>query len=213
MSGKPHRAVTVYRDALPAVAAAGYASEIDWQRSRDESTFSESDLLRETAWVILCSGFRESVVRKKFDYVSLCFCDWSSAEDILENETVCRRAALSSFANRPKIDAIVSTAAIVTISGFPSLRARIRHDPIRTLQRFDFIGGVTALHLAKNLGFFVAKPDRHLVRLSQRLGFASTQDLCECLARETGDPVNVVDVTLWRYCTLAAPGVEDRRSN
>jgi hypothetical protein len=201
---KPHlaRAIAVYRHAVDAAVAAGYESERDWQRSRDAGHFSETDFLRETAWVILCSGFRESVVRRNFDYLSLCFCDWSSADEIIGNEHACRRSALSAFGNQRKIDAIISAAAIVSVTGFPSIEARIQCDPINTLQRFEFIGAVTALHLAKNLGFLVAKPDRHLVRLSERLGFSSTEELCSALALESGDPVNVVDVTLWRYCTL-----------
>lgn len=45
-------------------------------------TFSESDLLGELAWVILCSGFRERVVRRIFGKISLCFFDWASAATI-----------------------------------------------------------------------------------------------------------------------------------
>ena len=62
--------------------------------------------------------------------------------------------------------------------------------------------GVTCWHLAKNLGFQVAKPDRHLIRISKKAGFATPNDLCAAVAEVTGEPINVVDLVLWRYAAL-----------
>jgi hypothetical protein len=44
-----------------------------------------------------------------------------------------------------------------------------------------------------------AKPDRHLVHLALSLGFGSPHDLCSAIAESTGDPVQIVDLILWRY--------------
>jgi|SRR5580658_753581 hypothetical protein len=49
------------------VRCAGFLAEIEWQRARSISEFSETEFLRESAWVVLCSGFRESVVRSIFN--------------------------------------------------------------------------------------------------------------------------------------------------
>jgi hypothetical protein len=202
VTGRSHAAVELYTHALERVVAAGYAAEIEWQRSRDPDALTETDFLREVAWVILCSGFSESTVRRKFPHLSLCFCDWLSASEIASSAQLCRRTALECFANARKVDAIVSAALIVSVSGFESVHARLARDPIRTLQRFDQLGGVTAYHVAKNFGYQVVKPDRHLVRLSDRLGFKDAAGLCDAISSATGASLNTVDIVLWRYCAL-----------
>jgi hypothetical protein len=65
-----------YRNAKSWVEQSAFADELRWQANLDQANFSESDFLREYAWVVLNSGFRESVVRKHFDFISLCYCDW-----------------------------------------------------------------------------------------------------------------------------------------
>jgi len=56
--------------------------------------------------------------------------------------------------------------------------------------------------LAKNLGFRVAKPDRHLRRIAGTLGFPSVDALCDSIAAHVGDSQAVVDLVFWRYATL-----------
>jgi hypothetical protein len=195
----PRPAVVHYRTAKERLLAAGFAAEINWQLEREFSAFTETDLLRETAWVILCSGFRESVVRDCFDLISLCFCDWESSAEICHSAAQCRATAHAAFGNSKKIDAILGTATIVHRAGFLHLKQGILDDPISSLQMFPFIGPVTSFHLAKNLGYAIAKPDRHLVRLASALGYSDVQHLCSSVSQATGDPIQVVDVVLWRY--------------
>jgi hypothetical protein len=70
------------------------------------------------------------------------------------------------------------------------------------LQTFDFIGPVTAFHLAKNIGLDVVKPDRHLLRLAAAAGCNHPSELCGAIAEVTGDKVSVINLILWRYATL-----------
>lgn len=191
--------VVFYRTAKERLISAGFAAEIKWQLEREFGAFTETDLLREAAWVILCSGFREAFVRRCFDHISLCFCDWESAADICNCARRCRATALAAFGNRQKIDAILSTAVLVSRVGFAQLKKSILLDPIRSVQMFPFIGPITAFHLAKNLGYATAKPDRHLVRLASALGYPDVHQLCGSLSEATGDPIQAVDVVLWRY--------------
>jgi len=191
--------VLFYRKAKEQLLSAGFGAEMDWQVGQEFGAFSETDLLREAAWVILCSGFRESVVRRCFDLVSLCFCDWESAEQICNCAAQCRATALTAFGNRKKIDGILGMATTISRAGFVRMKERILRDPICSVQMFPFIGPVTAFHLAKNLGYATAKPDRHLVRLSLALGYTDVHQLCRSLSEATGDPVHLVDVVLWRY--------------
>ena len=90
-------ALRVFAAAATYMANSGRDPEVQWQRQVALEGFSETDLLRECAWVILCSGFRERIVRRVFDYVSLCFCDWESASAILDADPICRTAAISAI--------------------------------------------------------------------------------------------------------------------
>jgi hypothetical protein len=162
--------------------------------------------------VILCTGFREAIVRQVFDHVSLSFCDWESSEAIIASIPVCRSAAMASFRNGRKLDAIVMIARQIDQVGFESLKSRILKDPVLELSALPHIGPVTAWHLAKNLGFDAAKPDRHLVRLCNRLGFADVHELCGAIAAVTGQTVGVVDIVLWRYLADVRPLGAPRKS-
>lgn len=194
-------ALDFYRDAREYVTNEGFAGEINWQGAIRFQAFTESDLLREAAWVILCTGYKESILRRKFDYLSLCFCDWESGSTILNHEHQCRSTALAGFNNSRKIDAILSIARCVSIKSFAVIKSEILSDPIERLRGFSYIGPVTAWHLAKNLGYDEAKPDRHLCRISEAFGYNHPQQLCAAISRETGDSKNVVDLVLWRYAS------------
>jgi len=187
-----------YRAAKERLIRSQFQLELASYRECELREFGESDLLREAAWVILCSGFRESVVRGLFSYISACFCEWESAATICENAEICRATAMSRFRNSKKIDAVVKTATHVNSVGFERYKVQILQDPISTLQLLPYIGPITAYHLAKNLGADVAKPDRHLSRFAARLGFADVQDLCSAISRATGDSRRLVDLILWR---------------
>ncbi len=192
-----------YHAALHAVSAS-FGPEREWQKRILDQSFSEDQFLREAAWVILCSGFRESVVRRRFDAISLCFCDWVSADHIVNCGERCTSTAMTVFGNARKITAILRVCCYVHEHGFDSLSSRIREDPLRELQRLPFIGPVTSYHLAKNLGIDVAKPDRHLMRLASEFGFPTVGALCATVSRQVGEPASVVDIVLWRYCAIAS---------
>lgn len=192
-------AMEFFSEAKDYVESAGLASEVNWQRNTNFEDFTESELLREHAWVALCSGFKESVVRKIFDHMSLCFCDWESAAAIASAGDVCCLTASKVFGNRSKLDGILATAKHLHSVGFLEYKNAVLLDPINCLQQLPFIGPITSWHLAKNLGLDVAKPDRHLFRVSKSLGFRSADHLCRELASSTGEQVKVVDLIVWRY--------------
>jgi hypothetical protein len=191
--------VDFYWRAKQSLINAGLEPEIRWQESRLPEQTSESCFLAEAAWVVYNAGFRESVVRSKFDFISLAFFDWECAKQIVSHREECIGTAMLAISNRRKHEAVVEIARIVAERGFPPVLQAILKDPVATLRGLPFIGPVTALHLAKNLGFDLAKPDRHLVRLQERFGFAEVSDMCEHLSSATGDAIRVVDLVLWRY--------------
>lgn len=205
MQGDLCSALRVFQAALNYTTKSGLEKELAWQRSTCFASFTETDLLREGAWVILCTGFREAIVRQIFDHISLSFCDWESAELIVGQSSLCRQAALASFRNNRKLTALCRMAELVYSSGFDSLKAEILREPIATLLRLPYIEPVTAIHLAKNLGMDVAKPDRHLVRLTEWLGYTCASELCTEIADETGEQIRTIDLLLWRYMADVRP--------
>ncbi|WP_447603545.1 hypothetical protein [Nitrospira sp. Nam80] len=184
------------------MVAQGFAWEIDWQTERRLDRISECEFLRESAWTVLSAGFREAVVRRLF--VPLCdaFLGLRSASVIQANRARCRRAGLRVFNHRGKVNAILDIASIVDEMGFDRVRRQVEQEDVRFLQTLPYIGSITAFHLAKNLGLPVVKPDRHLQRIAAAAGFSSPLELCQLISDHLGEPVQVVDVVLWRYATL-----------
>lgn len=192
-----------YLVAYEAVVGAGFAHEIDEQEQRRLERATESDFLREAAWVVLCAGMRERIVRYLFPGVSGAFLEWRSAKDIVRLRSRCARRAFAVFAHRPKIEAIVGIAEQVALTSFETIRLALSRRGVAALEAFPYIGPITKFHLAKNLGVDVAKPDRHLVRLSHAAGFTDPAQLCATVARATGDRVATVDLVFWRYATIS----------
>ncbi len=191
-----------YLEAKETVIAQGFAAEIDWQDGLDFDDVTESNFLQEAAWVILSSGMRETVIRRKFPAVSKAFLHWRSAKEIVAERRTCRCRCLSVFAHEGKADAILQVAEIVGSIGYEAVREKIQRKGVAFLQEFAYLGPATSYHLAKNLGLNVAKPDRHLVRVSQALGYGSAQELCQAIADLTGERIPVVDLVIWRFATL-----------
>lgn len=184
------------------VSRAGFAHELSWQASRNFQEITETAFLREYAWVALSAGMRESIIRQRFHSISWCFFGWESAETIAMHGDLCRRIALRHFGNCRKIGGIVETAKIVNEIGFSRYKEMINSNPMQSLRMLPFIGPITCYHLAKNIGLLVAKPDRHLVRLADSVGYLDVQELCRDISFFTGDAVPVVDIVLWRFATL-----------
>lgn len=192
-------AIEVFHRAMDYMRGSHLCGEIEWQRSVSFESFTEQQFLRECAWVILCSGFREETVRRYFDYISLVHSDWESAEAVLDSYPLCVITASRAIDNRSKLEAIVAVARRVNGAGFLNFKEAILRDPISELCKLPYVGEVTSWHLAKNLGLNVAKPDRHLVRISENLGFTDAHALCQSLALLVGEQVKVVDLVIWRY--------------
>jgi len=191
-----------YYEVKSFVINSGYQNEVEWQAALNFNNLTETDFLREGAWVILNSGMRESVIRKYFQKLSFCFFEWESASKINESKIFCYENAIDIFNNDCKISAIINMSTRVCAIGFDKLKIHLEQNPIEYLKTFKHIGPITSYHLAKNLGLQIAKPDRHLVRLSNSLGFDNVQSLCSIISADSGDSVPVVDIVLWRFATL-----------
>ena len=209
MSPKQSELVEIYLKVKETVIYQGFAEEIDWQDNIQFSDISESNFLREAAWVILSSGMRETVIRKKFPAISTAFLFWRSAHQIVKHLEPCRLHALSVFRHEQKINAIISIAKQIADDGFEKIKVRIQNGGIKYIQQMPFMGPATSYHLAKNIGLDFVKPDRHLLRIAKAAGYNSPKLLCEDIANSVGDRISVVDLVIWRFATLNPDYIKD----
>lgn len=188
-----------YYVAKGALLRNGFAEELDWQYGVTIEGLTEREFLRETAWVVLSSGMSENVIRSKFESISRAFYNWKSSEVIAQHPRVCKAEAFSYFGHGPKLDAVIKIATHVYETGFSAVIDNVKDRGVTYLMQFPFLGPATSYHLAKNIGLPVAKPDRHLVRIAESLGYYSVQQLCADIASATGEPIPIVDLVLWRF--------------
>lgn len=94
--------VNKYFFAKHSVMSHGYNWEINWQSERCFEFVQESEFLCESAWTILVSGFRETIIRKLFDSISVAFLQWQSANLINKNRNECKISAMNIFHNEKK---------------------------------------------------------------------------------------------------------------
>ena len=166
-----------------AIRARGYGPTIDWTESLAPPD-GPDDFAEQTIYVICNSGMANTVATLIYDRCM-------NALRIGDSVTGVFRHPGKSLA----IDAI--------------WRERERHyadymaaeDKVAELRALPWIGDITALHLAKNFGANVAKPDVHMERLA-RAESASTEELCARLSAASGYRAATVDTILWRACAL-----------
>jgi hypothetical protein len=180
----------------------GFSYEIDYADELKFSNLQENVFLKEAAWVILSSGMSFNIIANKFDQISSAFYNWESIEHIVKNKEKCKIHSLEVFNNKAKINAIIQIACIVEKESFEKIKSELILNGIDYLMRFPFIGPATKFHLAKNIGFDVAKPDRHLVRICNALGYNSANDLCNDISERISEKTSIVDLVIWRYATL-----------
>jgi len=196
--------VEAYLKAKESIIKEGFAAEIDWQDEVQFAQIAENDFLRESAWVVLSSGMRETVIRLKFPAISEAFYSWRNARDIVNNSEKCRNQAMKVFRHQKKINAIISIAERIFAHGFEFFKIQIQRTGVTFIQSLPFMGPATSYHLAKNIGLDVVKPDRHLLRVAAAAGFESPKFLCEQISKSVGDRVSVIDLVIWRFATLNA---------
>ncbi len=182
------------------VVTAGFYAEIAWQHDAHVSSVTDRSFLRESAWVVLSAGMRESIIRRRFPLLAYALHDFRPCA--IEHDSLARSAALQAFNHERKVDAILYIARVAYRLGTRGLRRVLERDPSSLIDSLPFMGPATSRHLAKNLGLGVVKPDRHLLRLASAAARAHPDDLCGEIARWIDDPIAVVDLVLWRWATL-----------
>jgi len=193
---------SLYLDCKTEIVRRGFAWEIDWQFDAAKVPSAECELLAEGAWTILSAGMKEKVITRIFPDISALFLNWESAQKIVVNASACKSAALNRFACVWKIEAIIKYAHSISSYGWKNFLEIVRGKGPQFLREGVGLGPITSIHLAKNLGCDLVKPDRHLVRIAKVLGCSDPIELCSLIASQTGEKLSVIDVVLWRYAVL-----------
>ncbi len=107
--------VRSYLQAKHEVVRAGYVDEIAWQHRVRLADLDHVTFMREAAWVVLCSGMREQVVRSRFGPLGGALYEWDPHGIAGDGQAAER--ALPLFRHGRKINAIVSIAG--TVSSLP----------------------------------------------------------------------------------------------
>jgi endonuclease III len=197
-----NKLLKAYFTAKKYIIMQGYSSEIDWQNDIDFDSLTIESFMKEYTWVVLATGLSDKVVSKIFPKILKIFNKWSDIDSIRKNADSKYIACLDIFNNKNKINAIFKTIYYIHDKGFNYVKYNILEGGIDYLKSFPFIGEATCFHLAKNIGLSYAKPDRHLLRISEQIGFSSPNELCRLISENICEKIQVVDLVIWRYATL-----------
>ncbi len=174
------------------ISEAGYREEIDWCESL-EPVSDPDTFFSEYAWVVVNSGMKNQIARKIWQKVS---------------KALSKGLPVSSAFGHPGKAAAIQYVWDNKERLFGEyLEAK---NKLLFIESLPWIGKITKYHLAKNYGFDVAKPDRHLVRLAEKYG-KKVDDLCRDLALITGDRIATVDLVLWRAANLGVIATREMR--
>ncbi len=201
-NSKTTKALRYYFTAKESVLSQGYNDEIVWQDSLDLRYIDVKTFYSEYAWVVLSCGMNEIVVRKKFSSLSDRFEFWSNPNKVSKRPKQYTKSGLEVFNHPGKINAIVWMAQYLSEISFSEEMEKIRNLGVECLKEYPFMGPASSMHFAKNIGLYVSKPDRHLVRIAEHLGYKSTEYLCKEISNTIGEKESIIDLILWRYATI-----------
>jgi hypothetical protein len=180
----------------------GFADEIDWQETLAFTHLTGSKFLEQYAWVVLASGMNDRVVRKVFPRIRRILDNFNYNNLLIDDKKRLHNQCLAVLNHPGKIKAIIETLFYLKNITFKSIKLRIENEGINFIRLLPYMGKATSYHLAKNIGLDVAKPDRHLIRITALTSYPDVHTLCHVLSSAIAEKVSLIDLVLWRYATL-----------
>lgn len=195
--------LTYYRDAIQEI-----------QRVKFEEVLPER-VFMEYIWVVHASGFNASVVGKMMPKLMNAYKNYQSlAKEDFEKDVWPRVSPVCGF--RRKAAAVYITAKFLAEGiarlGWPAVRT-LRFSTPEKLSNLTFIGPVTCMHLARNIGLLdFVKPDLHLLRLAREWNyeqsFEGVTKMCKDIQGHHKDtfggeiiPLGIIDLCIWYYAS------------
>lgn len=197
-----------FRRAL-AHAEAHDADFVAWVRSLGPvERVSQQHMIAEYVFVVSASGFRASVVQRRFGDLSRALRNLEMPGLATLREDEIRDVYMEKML-RNRAKAAAAARGVVLLENLftvEMIKTRLAGGDVDVLKSLPFIGDTTKWHLARNLGLDVAKPDVHLTRLARRFGYgADVARMCAELAGAFGERVAAVDAILWSYASAGEP--------
>lgn len=171
-----------------------------WKNLPKPNEISDGYFLEELAWCIFNAGFRESVIRSKWEAIRSTY-QFFNVDAVIRCEKKIAEMMKHVFNNKRKIQAVIDCAKKIKLESPISerLSKMTEAEILEYLKSYPYIGDITKYHIARNIGVDCVKPDRHLVRLSAFMGFASPDDMVNEIAMLTGEKKGFIDYILWQW--------------
>ena len=158
----------------------------------------KQDFLRQYTHVVYCSGFKYSVVVKRWADIEHAWLGFDPY-GIRDHTDWCKKEASKIINHKGKIKAIAETSVWLTkITGTYLTQFILdAQKKIDLFKRLGYIGDITKYHLGICMGFDVIKPDVHVQRIADYYEMDPFK-MCEELSEQIGLSKRMVDAILWR---------------
>lgn len=163
-----------------------------WVHKVSPDSVTPQDFFREYIWVVYACNFKATHLEQLWERLYSAYGCYETM-DVSRKQTV-----LNVINNERKWNAVYRTALMMQGFGWDEFR-KLFVDEIESMTALGFIGTQTKFHLARNLGFDVAKPDRWMRRIANKFGWENVSYMCEYLAKKHGIKAKEVDIILWKY--------------
>ncbi len=202
-------AIGLYYHAYNYCLSAGIEKDrLDWVKCLPyPEGITDKYFLGELAWCVFNAGMKEELIRRKWPALQEAF-RFFSVNMVRLSAAKVRREALMIINHPGKVEAVITAARRIFAEGPIGAKLAVMtiEEALAYLQTFPFIGPVTRYHLARNIGFDVVKPDRHIVRITEFFGYDDCDAFVGEIAAQVLEPKGHVDFILWQWLALAGPG-------
>ncbi len=177
-----------------------------WHNLPSPSEITDRFFFSELTWVIYNAGMKEALIRSKWPAIEWAYFGFEPIVVFTYRERSIS-LALSVINHLGKANAVADGAAKILEDGpmNTKLPQMSEADILEYFETFPYIGRVTRYHLARNIGYDVVKPDRHLVRLAEALdypGFDGPDALVQEVSLLVGERKGYVDYIFWRWLSI-----------
>ena len=158
----------------------------------DQRAFVEQYL-----WVIYVSGFRNAVVEKHIDAITMAF-HGLDLQKIVAMDSI--DATTLPIRNQRKADAFLNGCKLIHREGWDDFKERLRERGRAALMELPFMGPATSQHMALALGIEDTEKADTWIKQCAAACSTTVDQLVTFLSAEFGLTRQQVDSYLWQYC-------------
>ncbi len=181
-----------FEEAVEYVRKIGFKTS--WVRKVSPNAISPQHFFKEYVWVVYACNFEVDILEQHRNALYRAYGNYRVL-DVTRKDAV-----LAIIHNIPKWNAVLETARKMQYISWRDFKEAYLSS-IDSMTALKFIKDVTKFHLARNLGFDVAKPDRWMKRIAQRFECESVKQMCQYLSKKHNLQVKEIDLILWKYAS------------